>query len=199
VRWEVKALVLFGLVATGTALAGFLASNWPSDIWSTRYLAPAVWSLPFSLAALASTVRPRTMALLLAPYLVVAALGGWLSYGRYVDGVLPRLDERGSARNEIALGEFLRQRGYEHGYADYWLAHRLTFLWRERPLIAALGSNRYQPYQQAVDRARRQAFIFHPSEPRTQPEMILAELRNRAGKYTIVEVAGFTVILYDDP
>jgi hypothetical protein len=128
VSWELKAAVWFGLTAAATALGGFLLSNWPVDLWSTRYLAPIVWSLPFSLAALAGAVRPRTLAGLLAPYLVVAAVGGWLGYGSYVDGLLPRLDDRGSGRNEIALGEFLRQRGYEHGYADYWLAHRLTFL-----------------------------------------------------------------------
>lgn len=196
-RWEVTGLVLFGLTAAGSAFASFLVSNWPTDVWSTRYLAPAVWSLPFSLAALASVSRPRTLAFLLAPYLLVAALGGWLSYGSYVDGLMPRRDERGSGRNEIALGEFLRQRGYEHGYADYWLAHRLTFLWRERPSIAAFGVNRYQPYADAADRARKKAYIFHPHEPRAQPDEVISDLRRRPGRVELVYVAGFTVILFE--
>jgi hypothetical protein len=198
VRWEVRAAVWFGLTASATALAGFLVSNWPSDLWSTRYLAPIVWSLPFSLAALASLDPPRRLAGLLAPYLVVAAVGGWLSYGSYVDGPLPRIDDRGSARDEMVLGEFLRQRGYEHGYAQYWLAHRLTFLWQERPSIAAFGGNRYQPYADAAERARKKAYIFHPGELRATPESVLLELRCRPGRLEVVVVAGFTVILYDE-
>ena len=201
VRWEIKAWVWFGVTAAASALGGFLFSNWPIDMWSTRYLAPIVWTLPFSLAALATVVRPRRLASLLAPYLIVAAVGGWLSYGSYVQGFLPRLDERGSGRNELALGEFLRERGYEHGYADYWLAHRLTFLWRERPSLAALGwpgSNRYARYETDAAAAKKRAYVFHPSEPRSQPEPVLAELRRRPGRLEVVTFAGYTLILYDE-
>jgi hypothetical protein len=103
------------------------------------------------------------------------------------------------SREETELGEFLRQRGYEHGYAGYWLAHRLTFLWRERPAIASFPPHRYQPYADAADRARKKAYILHPSEPRAPLDWVLTGLRNRPGRLEIVQVAGFTVILYDEP
>jgi hypothetical protein len=199
VRRETARLVWFGVTAIVTTLGGYLFSNWPGDMWSTRYLTPIIWSLPFALAALASAVRPRVLGLLLAPYLSVAALGGWLSHGNYVNGLLPRVDPRGSARDEAYLGEYLRLRGYEHGYAQYWLAYRLTFLWRERPTIAPTRTNRYRPYSEAADRAKKRAYIFHPSEPREQPEDWLAELRKRPGQIEVVQVAGFTVILFDEP
>jgi hypothetical protein len=199
VPWEVKRIVLFGGAAACTALGGFLVSGWPSDMWSTRYLAPVVWSMPFTFAALAYVLRPRGFLVLLAPYLAVAAMGGWLSFGPYVDGPLPRLDDRGSAKEELAVGEFLRSRGYDHGYAQYWLAHRLTFLWREHPAISSFEWDRYPPYRQAADQAKRKAFIFHPSEPRAQPQPYIQMLQSRPGRLEVHQVAGFTVLLFEEP
>jgi hypothetical protein len=199
VPWSVKRLVLFGAAATGTALVAFLVSGWPVDMWSTRYLAPVVWSLPFTLAALAYRLRRRGLIVLLAPYLVVAVIGGWLSWGPYVDGPLPRLDARGAATEEAELGAFLRQRGFEHGYAQRWLAHRLTFLWHEHPAIASFEPNRYPPYAVAAEQAKKKAYLFHPSEPRAQPGPYLRALRQRPGKIEVQGVAGFTVILYEEP
>ncbi|MBK7858060.1 MAG: hypothetical protein IPJ65_05430 [Archangiaceae bacterium] len=64
VPWEVKRLVLFGGAAACTATAGFLISTYPGDAWSTRYLAPTLWAMPFTLAALAYVLRPRGFAVL---------------------------------------------------------------------------------------------------------------------------------------
>jgi hypothetical protein len=194
VRWEVKRLVLFGLAASVTTLGGFLLGTFPSDLWTTRYLGPVIWSLPFSLAALASAVRPRRLLALLAPYLVVAAFAGWLSYG---SGAPSNFDSRRARQAEVELGEFLRQRGYTHGYAPYWLAYRLTFLWTENPLIAPLDSDRYPPYSQATERARKQAFIFDPNEHSALVDRNLAYVRRQRGRVEVVSVAGFTVILYE--
>lgn len=199
VPWELKRVVLFGGAAASTALAGFLVSGWPSDMWSARYLGPVVWSMPFTFAALALLLRPRGLAVLLAPYLCVAAIGGWLSFGLNVDGPLPRLDDRGAARDEAAVGEFLRARGYEHGYAQYWLSYRLTFLWREKPIISSFEWDRYPPYRQAADAAKKKAFIFHPSEPRAQPQPYVQMLQARPGKLEVHQVAGFTVLLFEEP
>ena len=199
IPWSVKRMVLFGAAASSTALVAFLVSGWPVDMWSTRYLAPLVWSLPFTLAALAYRLRRRGLIALLAPYLVVAAIGGWLSWGPYVDGLLPRLDARGAATEEGELGDYLRQRGFENGYAQRWLAHRLTFLWHEHPAIASFEPNRYPPYAAAADQAKKKAYLFHPSEPRAQPGPYLRALRQRPGKVEVKRVAGFTVILYEEP
>ncbi len=200
VPWEVKRIVLFGGGAACTSLAGFLVSGWPSDMWSTRYLAPVVWAMPFTLSALAYVLRPRGLLVLMLPYLCVAAMGGWLSYAAWVDGPLPRLDDRGALKDETEVRDFLRARGFKHGYAQYWLAYRLTFLWLEDPMIAPFDSDRYPPYRQAVDAARKKAFIFHPSEPRAQPAPYYQMLQGQPGaKVELQQVAGFTVILYEAP
>lgn len=199
VPWEVKRVVLFGGAAACTALGGFLVSPWPTDMWSTRYLAPVVWSMPFTFAALAYVLRPRGFLVLLSPYLLVAALGGWLSWGTYVDGPLPRLDARGAAVDEAAVRDFLRARGYQHGYAQYWLSHRLTFLWLENPSISSFEPDRYPPYRAAADRAKKKAFVFHPSEPRAQPQGYVQMLRSRPGTLEVHQVAGFTVLLFEEP
>ncbi len=191
VRWEIKRLVLFGLAASATTLGGFLLGTFPSDLQTTRYLGPVIWSLPFSLAALATVLRPRRLLLVLAPYLVVAAIGGW--------GALSHYDPRGSSRAEAELGDFLRQRGYTHGYAPYWLAYRMTFLWTENPQIAPLDADRYPPYTEATERARKQAFIFDPREHSVLIDRNLAYVRRQPGRFEVVNVAGFTVILYDKP
>lgn len=198
VRWAVKGLVLFGVTAAATTLGGFLTGGFASDMWSTRYLGPVIWSLPFSLAGLAASVRAGRLMTLLTPYLIVAALGGWLSYGPWVDGARSHFDGRGENRNEVELGNFLRERGYRHGYAPYWLAYRLTFLWGENPRLAALDADRYYPYFQAAERAHRKVFIFHPNEPRIRPEPTLAELRRLPGRVEVREIGGYTVVLYDD-
>lgn len=196
VRWEVKRLVLFGIVASVTTLGGFLMGTFPSDMWTTRYLGPVIWSLPFSLAGLASAVSPRRLLALLAPYLAVAAFAGWLSYG---SGAPSNYDSRRARQAEVELGEFLRQRGYTHGYAPYWLSYRLTFLWTENPLIAPLDSDRYPPYTEATERARKKAFIFDPNEHSVLVDRNLAYVRRLPGRVEVVQVAGFTVILYDEP
>jgi hypothetical protein len=194
VRWEVKRLVLFGITASAATLGGFLMGTFPSDLATTRYLGPVIWSLPFSLAALASAVRPRRLAALLAPYLIVVAFAGWLSHGPH-----PLThDARGARRAEVELGEFLRRRGYTHGYAPYWLAYRLTFLWTENPLIAPLDSDRYPPYTQATERARKKAFIFDPDEHSALAERNLAYVRRQRGQSEVVSVGGFIVILHDE-
>jgi hypothetical protein len=197
-RWEIRRSVAFGITAACTAVAGFLITNWPSDMWTTRYLSPIIWSLPFSLAGLAAVVRPGRLAVLLAPYLMVAALGGWLSRGPYVNGLSPRLDAHGAARPEAELGEFLRRRGVDHGYAGFWLAHRLTFLWREHPAIASFETNRYPPYAEAAAKARKKAYILGANARPDQLEWVLSDLRKRPGRFEIVQVAGFTVILYEE-
>ncbi|MBK7865281.1 MAG: hypothetical protein IPJ65_43115 [Archangiaceae bacterium] len=198
VPWEVKRLVVFGAAATGTAAVGFLISTYPGDMWSTRYLAPTLWGMPFTLGALAYLLRPRGFAVLMVPYLVVAAIGGWVNFGPYVDGPMPRLSPRGAAADEAELAAFLKSRNIEHGHAQYWLAHRLTFLWQEHPAIAAFEWDRYPPYRLEAERARRKAFIFHPSEPRASPQVYWNALQQAPGRKEIVQVAGFTVILYEE-
>ena len=102
---------------------------------------------------------------------------------------------RGDGDELVAL---CRQRGYAHGYAPYWLSYRLTFLFAENPIVAPLDSDRYYPYTQATERARRKAFIFDPDEHSDLADRNLAWVRRLGGRVEVVNVAGFTVILYDE-
>jgi hypothetical protein len=195
--WRARRLGGLGAMVSAAALGGFLISGMPTDMWSARYLAPIVWFAPFALAPAALLLRPRRFAVALTPYLITAAVGGWLSYGLFVNGPLPRRDARGVAQEEQQVAQFLRERGVTAAAAQYWLAYRLAFLFEENPVVMPLnpGEDRYHPYRVAFDQAPRVAFIFHPSEPRAQPEPYEAMLRQAGARYERVEVAGFTLLI----
>jgi hypothetical protein len=182
---------------SAAALGGFLVSRMPVDIWSTRYLAPIIWFSPFALAPAAALLRTRRFSLALAPYILTAAVGGWVSYGFYVDGPLPRVDPRGAAQEEMEVARVLRERGVTAAAAQYWLAYRLTFLFEERPVIMPLAEHhdRYPPYRTAFDKALRVAYIFHPSEAQEQPEPYEARLRETGARYERLQVADYTLLI----
>jgi len=173
----------------------------PSNMWSARYLAPIVWTAPFALAPLAALLSTRRLALAVAPYLTVAALGGWLSYGLYVRGPLPVLDPRGVAADEQQVADFLRAKGVHHAAAQYWLSYRLSFLYGEDPLVIPISpsEDRYPPYREQFDRARRVAYVFHPSEPRARIEEHEPWVRAQGWQVERAEVAGFSMLLVERP
>lgn len=197
--WRVRRLGGLGAMVSGAALGGFLVSGMPSDMWSARYLAPIVWFAPFSIAPAALLLGSRRFMGALAPYLLSATVGGWLSYGLFVDGPLPRLDARGVAREEQQVARVLRQRGVTAAIAQYWLSYRLTFLFEENPVVIPLypGEDRYHPYRIAFEQAPRVAYIFHPSEPRATPEPHEAMLRQVGLRYERLRVADFTLLIVD--
>lgn len=194
--WPVRRLGGFGFLATGAALGGFLVSAMPGDMWSARYLAPIVWTAPFALAPLASWIKERVFLAVLAPYVITAAAGGWMSFGPYVHGPLPVRTARGTAEDERAVGQLLRERGVHVGAAQYWLAYRLTFLWHEDPLLVPFDDDRYPPHRRAFEQAPVVAYVFHPSEPRASPEPVEQSLRQAGERYERLEVRGFTVLIH---
>jgi hypothetical protein len=153
-----------------------------------------VWFAPCALAPWAGWSTRRYLGFLIIPYLACAAVGGWLSYGTYVDGALPRLDARGTAVEEKRLGEALRARGVKAAYAQYWLAYRLTFLWHEDPVVIPLGGDRHPEYRQQLRDQRTVAYIFHPSEPRATPKDVRPRLRT--GTVETQQIEGFTVLTH---
>jgi hypothetical protein len=200
VPWEVARLGLLGAGAAAAAVLGFLLSGITYDMWAVRYLAPIVWLAPFALAPLAYLVVSATgLGLVLLPYLSVAAIGGWLSFGHYVNGPLPRRDRRGQAREELVVARFLRSRHITLAAAQYWLSYRLTFLYQEDPIVVPLADDRYPPYREAFDHASTVAYIFHPSEPRAIPAQVLPSLVAQGGRVERVQIATFTVLIHERP
>lgn len=193
----VRRLGALGLLTTVATLAAFVLSTKPVDMWSSRYLAPIFWMAPFTLAPLAHRLGSRRLALLQSPWWVTALLGGWLSYGLYVDGPLPRRHPRAVGEEERALRSHLLESGVHHAEANYWLSYRLTFLFDEDPIVVPFDrkQERYAPYRRSVDAAKVYAMIFHPSIPLARPEAYEALLRGSGTPYERREVGGFTVLV----
>jgi len=195
--WPLRRLALFAAAASASALAGFLLSSKPTDMWGARYLAPIIWTSPFALAFLAQRIELKRFALGLSPYVLTAALGSWLSFGPFVRGALPVRSARGAAQEEMAVAGALRARGIRFAAAQYWLAYRLTFLWDENPTVVPLdpAEDRYTPYRQGFDQARDVAYVFHPFEQRARAEDTERALAEAKVPFERLEVAGFTVLV----
>ncbi|MBX5484245.1 MAG: glycosyltransferase family 39 protein [Myxococcaceae bacterium] len=196
IPWTLRRLGILGAGCAIASFVGFLLSTSPVDVWSARYLAPIVWMAPFALAPMAYRLTGRGAAVWLGPYLLTAAVGGWVSYAGSVDGFWPRLDPRGQAIDERELGAILRSKGVRAGMADYWLAYRLTYLWDEVPVLAPFtGWERYWPYREAASRADPYVLVFHPMEPFSRPEPFEQALRERQVPYDKVVVGDFTALI----
>jgi hypothetical protein len=195
IPWLTRSLALFGMALVACSLAGFLVSGMPVDMWSTRYLAPVILAMPFALGPVACLLRTPSFAVLCAPYLAAVAVGGWVSYGiTFVSGGLPVRSARGIAREELDVGRLLRDHHVRYAAAQYWLAYRLTFLFRENPVVVPLngGEDRYPKYRQGFAAAEDVAYIFHPSEPRASPADVERMLSASHERYN---VADFTVFI----
>lgn len=202
VPWPVLRLGALGAAVAVTTLAGFVASTAPSDMWTTRYLGPLFWMAPFALAPLAVRFGSARFAAAAVPYLIVAIIGVWHSYGFYVNGLLPR---RYAAEHfeqpEQQVREFLRARGIRYAAADYWLAYRFSFVFQEDPVIEAidLSQSRHLPYQDAFRAQPVKAWVFHPNWSRTPMESCLNVLRDERVPFSRQQVGAFTVIVFPDP
>ncbi len=196
--WPAYRLGAFGCLVAATSLVGFLASSSPVDMWAARYLAPIIWAAPFALVPAARSLGTRRFLPALAPYVVAAAVGGWLSFGTYVQGPLPVQDPRGAAMEEAQLGAALRSRGVAYAAAQYWLAYRLTFLWNEAPIVVPLDphDDRYHPYRHAYAEAATIAYLFDTTDPRADAASCEASLRATGGRYERVTVANFTALVW---
>jgi hypothetical protein len=133
--WEVRRLGLVGFASVPVTIGGFLVSVMVMDHFSTRYLAAMLLMLPFALAPIAHLAPRRSLALALAPWLVSAGVAGWVGYAPFVDGVRIRTDYPGTFHDDERVGAMLRAQGVHAAVADYWASYRLSFLFREDPIV----------------------------------------------------------------
>ena len=195
IPWRLRVLGAVGSGVAFTSLFGFLCSYTAVDIMGGRLLMPVVFTLPFTLAPLAHLMG-RRLALVLSPYLLTAAIGGWLSYGIFLDGALPHRTDRGTAREDLALGAFLRARGIHYAAADYWIAYRLTFILQENPIVVPEASeDRYPRWRTEFDAAKKVAYLTHPSSPWLATQTIEAQLAGK--KVEKLTVENFTVLIVE--
>jgi hypothetical protein len=158
-----RSLAAFGALMLPVAVGAFLLSVMVMDRSSSRYLAAIVLAAPFALAPVLRAVGRRTFALGLAPYVVSVMVGGCIADGTTLHAVRSGFSS-GIGRDERALAEFLRSRGIEAGMADYWVAYRLTFLFREQPVIVPYHPelDRHAFYRTLVDAAEKVAYVYDP-------------------------------------
>ncbi len=152
---EIRRLGLVGAAMVPVTIGGFLVSPMVMDHFSSRYLVAILLLAPFALLPLATLIAPRRLALVLGPYLLSAAVSGWVSYAPFGLSVHPSL------ATDVRLGEVLRERGIHHAVADYWASYRLAFLYREDPLVVPKneGEDRHKPSRDAYEAAPQVAYI----------------------------------------
>lgn len=197
IPWSVRRLGGLGFLTALTTSVGFLGSTLPTDVSTARYLAPIVWTAPFAIAPAASRLKTRWFALLLIPYLISSATAGWTARRDFARGLRPVLSARGSLREETELIEGLESSGVSAAKADYWIAYRLDYLFRERVIFTPLSAveNRYAPYAHAFDVEPLVAFVFHPSEPREKAETYERSFRDARIPFERRRIGGFTVLI----
>jgi hypothetical protein len=193
--WEIRRIGVIGFVMVPVTLGGFLVSPMVMDHFSSRYLAAILLCAPFALAPAAKLLKWEQLTVALAPYLVSAAVSGWVSYAPFGLSVHPSLAD------DQRLGERLRERGIRYAEADYWASYRLTFLYRENPVIVPTneGEDRYRPYRQAFEKAKVVAYVHDAYRSRES----LAELEHRVKSnatpfepvYDRFEQGNFTVLI----
>jgi hypothetical protein len=186
--WEARRLGAAGASVLPVTIGAFSFSLMVMDAYSMRYLASIVLFSPFALAPLVERLLAKRAALALAPYLVAAAVCGWLGYGRFVDGWRVRTAP-GRAEDERALFERLRERGVTRAMADYWVSYRLTFLSREEVFVVPTHAkeDRYLPYRDAFADATVVAYLFDPVRSREAPDSIDAHLRDAGVDFSRAE------------
>lgn len=194
---SLRAWALAANLTTLVTLLGFSTSVMVMDHFSMRYLTAILLVAPFSIAPLATLVDAKKLALGLAPYLVTAAIGGWVSYGPDVHG-LRIVREPGASTDDYRLGAELRARGVHFGVADYWVSYRLTFLFREDPIVVPSheSQDRYAPYRAAYARAETVAYIVDPLRSEESVDTVIARFRAENKPFERLDVGRMTALVF---
>jgi hypothetical protein len=193
--WELRRLGLAGALMLPVTVAGFLVSPMVMDQFSSRYLAAILLVAPFCLAPAASLLGRRRSLALLAPYLVSAAVSGWVSYRPFTLAVHPSLavDDR--------LGVALRERGIRYAVADYWASYRLTFAWREAPIVVPTNQveDRFKPYRDRFEAEPVVAYVHDAYRSREPLDATEAAIRRGETPfepvYERIQLDNFTALI----
>jgi hypothetical protein len=195
IPWEIRRLGLTGALMLPVTLGGFLLSPMVMDHFSSRYLAAILLMAPLALAPAAHLLPLRSLLPALCPYLLSAAVSGWVSYRPFGLALHPSLeiDER--------LGAALRERGIRYAVADYWASYRLTYMFRENPVVVPKneGEDRYKPYRERFEAEPVIAYVFDAY--RSRENLGETEKRFKNGEtmfepvYERFELGNFTVFV----
>jgi 4-amino-4-deoxy-L-arabinose transferase-like glycosyltransferase len=142
--------LLASIVVPFPFLAAFSAFTWYRV--EPRYLGLLVPLLALLLAALLVDVRMAGLGLGIATALTVVGLvrladAGGFAYGGAPTTVSPAVDA-------------LDRHGVTRAWADYWVAFRITFLTKERIIVAPSQSSRHRRYDELVAKSPRAAHVL---------------------------------------
>jgi hypothetical protein len=202
-EWSARRLAWCGAAWVGVSLVGFLFTRRPQDVMSARYLVPLLLAFPLLVSPVLAR-RPRVqgtvwVSVLLLPVIAHFGVAGWRGYGGWIDRGLPRITPEGNGDDARALLSALQQRDVEAAVADYWVAYRLTYLWKEQVTVApGTGVNRYPPYPSRYASARRRALIFSAIVPGSRylvPGPWEASLRREGRPHERLTVSPYEVLL----
>ena len=202
--WGVRPRGPAGALMLPVTLGAFLVSVMVMDLYSARYLAAIVLMAPFALLPVASRLGARRFGVAIAPYLVSAAVAGWLSYAPATDGIRIRT-EPGAVADERRLEEVLTARGVRYVMGDYWTSYRLTFLFGERVIVVPENpaEDRYPPHRRAFTAAANVAYIYDPLRSRESLEGRREAFRRGVARFSPsadeVAVGRFTVVFLQRP
>ena len=176
------------------AFAAFLGSVMPIDHFAMRYLAVLTLMMPFAMIPAAKRLGAKRFAMMFAPHLACAAIGGWVGYGPFVRGPIP---VRQSTADDDRMLDALRARGIHYAMADYWTAYRLTFVANESVIVVPRNTseNRYPPYRRAFEAADRFAYVFDPGRSRESLESAELEVRERSRSTEKLQFGALTVFV----
>jgi len=203
VRPSPRRLAWCGAAWVGVSLVGFLFTRRPQDVMSARYLVPVLLGFPLLVAPVLDRL-PRDrgtvwVSALLLPLLVHFGVAGWRGYGGWLERGLPRVTSQGNGDDAQALLPALQQRGVDAATADYWVAYRLTYLWREQlTVVPGTGEQRHAEYRRRFASARRPALIFSSIVPRSRyldPGPWEAQLRREGRAHERLTVSPYEVLL----
>lgn len=183
----------FGSLA---ATFAFLCSPAILDAWSSRYLAPVYWLLPFAIAAVATEIRFHTLAVVIGLFACSTAHSRMRAMPEHFANGLPQ-QARTSWPGEIdPLRAVLREQRVEALLGQYWIAYRLGFLLNDEwPVSAWAGDDRYPPYRAAWRAAKVRAYVFHPDETRLTAQAVKARMKQTNVPFEEMKVGRFTLLI----
>lgn len=184
-----RRLGLFGVVTTLVSLAAFFTSPMVWDVWASRYLASVLWVAPFTLAPLYYRLSAGRIGLFSAPYFACTLLALWVCTGEMVQGATAV----GRGVRELELATFLRAKGITHAKAPFWSAYRMTYLFRENPIVVPHDpkADRYPPYRAAVEAAPHSALIFDAQDSESAILAAVEEAKAVGFRPEPFQVAGY--------
>lgn len=133
----------------------FLLTGVYKDLQSYRYLVPVLAGLPVAITIGARAIPHRMR---YASPLIIGSVIGVFATQQILWYEALRTDA-----SPTAMIECLEARRIRGGYADYWTSYRLTFLARERLVIAPTsGVDRYPAYSRFVSSLSEISWVYPP-------------------------------------